>query len=137
MPRAEAGSTKAIGNKIKAKGLGRLRWYCQACERQMRDENGESSLACTRFHTLILFFTGFKCHVASESHVRQMLLIGEDPRRHIQDFSRDFQKNFVDLLKTTHGEKKVHINHFYQQVIADKEVSFFLLFHSYGMWMLT
>jgi hypothetical protein len=128
MPRAEAGSTKAIGNKIKAKGLGRLRWYCQACERQMRDENGESSLACTRFHTLILSFTGFKCHVASESHVRQMLLIGEDPRRHIQDFSREFQKNFVDLLKTTHGEKKVHINHFYQQVIADKEVSFFLLF---------
>lgn len=30
MPRAEAGSTKAIGNKIKSKGLGRLRWYCQA-----------------------------------------------------------------------------------------------------------
>ncbi|KAJ5667861.1 KIN17-like protein [Penicillium maclennaniae] len=103
MPRAEAGSTKAIGNKIKAKGLGRLRWYCQACERQMRDENG------------------FKCHVASESHVRQMLIIGEDARKHIQDFSKEFQKNFVELLRTTHGEKKVHINHFYQQVIADKE----------------
>lgn len=37
MGRAEAGTAKAIGNKIKAKGLGRLRWYCQACERQMRD----------------------------------------------------------------------------------------------------
>lgn len=109
MPRAEAGSTKAISNKIKSKGLGRLRWYCQACERQMRDENG------------------FKCHVQSESHVRQMLLIGEDPRKHIQEYTKEFVKNFVDLLKTTHGEKKIHINQFYQQVIADKNVSYSLL----------
>ncbi|PWY96689.1 putative C2H2 finger domain protein [Aspergillus sclerotioniger CBS 115572] len=103
MPRAEAGSTKAIGNKIKAKGLGRLRWYCQACSRQMRDENG------------------YKCHVQSESHVRQVLLIGEDPKRYIEDFSKEFLSNFLNLLRTGHGEKKVHINQFYQQVIADKE----------------
>ncbi|KAI2786848.1 KIN17-like protein [Penicillium oxalicum] len=102
MPRAEAGSTKAISNKIKSKGLGRLRWYCQACERQMRDENG------------------FKCHVQSEAHVRQMLLIGEDPKKHIKEFSNEFLKNFIDLLKTTHGEKQVNANHFYQQIIADK-----------------
>jgi Domain of Kin17 curved DNA-binding protein. len=50
-----------------------------------------------------------------------MLIIGEDSRKYIQDFSKEFQKSFVDLLRTTHGEKKVHINHFYQQVIADKE----------------
>ncbi|KAG2419921.1 hypothetical protein HFD88_004718 [Aspergillus terreus] len=102
MPRAEAGSTKALSNKLKSKGLQRLRWYCQACERQMRDENG------------------FKCHVQSESHVRQMLLIGEDPKKHIESYSKEFINNFLDLLRTTHGEKKVHINHFYQQVIADK-----------------
>lgn len=30
-------------------------------------------------------------------------------------------RNFLELLRTTHGEKKVHINQFYQQVIADKE----------------
>ncbi|KAL5334594.1 domain of Kin17 curved DNA-binding protein-domain-containing protein [Aspergillus crustosus] len=103
MPRAEAGSTKALGNKIKAKGLGRLRWYCQACERQMRDENG------------------FKCHVQSESHVRQVLLIGEDPKKYIEDYSKQFIQNFLKLLRTTHGEKKTHLNQFYQQVIADKE----------------
>ncbi|KAL4868993.1 hypothetical protein BDV12DRAFT_185552 [Aspergillus spectabilis] len=103
MPRAEAGSTKALGNKLKAKGLGRLRWYCQACERQMRDENG------------------FKCHVQSESHVRQVLLIGEDPKKYIEDYSKQFIQNFLNLLRTTHGEKKTHLNQFYQQVIADKE----------------
>lgn len=70
---------------------------------------------------------GFKCHVQSESHVRQMLLIGEDPRKHIQEYTKEFVKNFVDLLKTTHGEKKIHINQFYQQVIADKNVSYSLL----------
>lgn len=49
-----------------------------------------------------------------------MLLIGEDPKKHIDDYSQQFLREFVDLLKTTHGEKKVHVNQFYQQVIADK-----------------
>lgn len=102
MPRAEAGSTKAISNKIKSKGLTRLRWYCQACEKACRDENG------------------FKCHVQSESHVRQMLLIGENSKATIDKYSAEFQREFVELLRTTHGEKKVHVNHFYQQVISNK-----------------
>lgn len=59
-------------------------------------------------------------HVQSESHVRQMLLIGEDPKKHIEEYSRQFLRDFINLLKTTHGEKKVHANQFYQQVIQDK-----------------
>ncbi|KAL1977773.1 hypothetical protein VTN31DRAFT_632 [Thermomyces dupontii] len=102
MPRAEPGSTKAISNKLKAKGLGRLRWYCQVCQKQMRDENG------------------FKCHVQSESHVRQMLIVGENSKKYIDEYSQEFLRNFITLLRTTHGEKKVHVNQFYQQVIADK-----------------
>ena len=31
---------KAIAKKLKAKGLQKLRWYCQMCEKQCRDENG-------------------------------------------------------------------------------------------------
>lgn len=103
MPRAEVGSTKFISNKLKSKGLQRLRWYCQVCERQMRDENG------------------FKCHTQSESHVRQMLLVGEDPKKYIQGYSNDFLRDFTQLLKTSHGEKQVNINHFYQEYIANKE----------------
>ncbi|RAO72545.1 uncharacterized protein BHQ10_008557 [Talaromyces amestolkiae] len=102
MPRAEAGSTKAISNKLKSRGLTRLRWYCQPCEKACRDENG------------------FKCHVQSESHVRQMLLIGENSKGTIDKYSSEFQREFVELLRTTHGEKKVHVNHFYQQVISNK-----------------
>lgn len=39
MGRAEAGSTKAISNQLKSKGLTRLRWYCQVCEKACRDAN--------------------------------------------------------------------------------------------------
>ena len=31
---------KQIANRIKARGLQKLRWYCQMCQKQCRDENG-------------------------------------------------------------------------------------------------
>ena len=31
---------KAVANRIKAKGLQKLRWFCQMCQKQCRDENG-------------------------------------------------------------------------------------------------
>ncbi|KAI0011090.1 domain of Kin17 curved DNA-binding protein-domain-containing protein [Xylariaceae sp. FL0662B] len=103
MPRAEAGSTKHLSNQMKSKGLQRLRWYCQPCQRQLRDENA------------------FKMHTQSEGHVRTMLLVGEDPKKYINDYSNQFLKDFIQLLRTSHGEKSVHINHFYQNYISNKE----------------
>lgn len=64
---------------------------------------------------------GFKMHTQSESHVRQMLLIGEDPKKYINDYSNQFQRDFLLLLRTAHGEKQVQINHFYQEYIGNKE----------------
>lgn len=96
MPKAEVGSTKYVANKLKSKGLQRLRWYCQICEKQCRDANA------------------FKMHTQSESHTRKMLLVGEDPKKYIEQFSTDFRKDFLQLLRTSHGEKGVLINHFYQ-----------------------
>ena len=103
MPKAEVGSTKYLNNKLKSKGLQRLRWFCQVCDKQCRDENG------------------FKCHVASESHTRQMQVIGETgANKVISDYSQQFQRDFLQLLRTSHNTKGVHINHFYQQYISDK-----------------
>ena len=48
-------------------------------------------------------------------------MVGEDPRKHIADYSNQFQRDFLQLLKTAHGEKKVHVNHFYQEYISNKE----------------
>jgi DNA/RNA-binding protein KIN17 len=103
MPKAERGSTKDIANRMKSRGLQRLRFYCQVCERQMRDENG------------------FRNHVASEPHVRAMLEVGKNPARKIGDYSRQFKHDFLQLLRTSHGEKRVNANHFYQQYIAKKD----------------
>ena len=43
---------KRAARAIKAAGLQKLRWYCQVCQKQCRDDNG------------------FKCHTMSESHQR-------------------------------------------------------------------
>jgi len=102
MPRAEVGTPKYVANKMKSKGLQRLRWYCQVCEKQCRDENG------------------FKCHAASESHLRQMLVVGEHAGSHIAGFSNQFQSEFVSLLSRRFGTKRVRANQVYQEYIADK-----------------
>lgn len=34
------GTPKWLANKMRAKGLQKLKWYCQMCEKQCRDENG-------------------------------------------------------------------------------------------------
>ncbi|KAJ7506716.1 domain of Kin17 curved DNA-binding protein-domain-containing protein [Mycena galericulata] len=102
MPRAEVGTPKYVANKMKSKGLQRLRWYCQVCEKQCRDENG------------------FKCHAQSESHLRQMLVVGEHAGKHITNFSQQFQSEFVALLSRRFGTKRVRANQVYQEYISDK-----------------
>ncbi|PVU99141.1 hypothetical protein BB559_000973 [Furculomyces boomerangus] len=102
MPRAEAGTPKAIANKMKAKGLQKLRWFCQMCEKQCRDENG------------------FKCHTASPSHQRQMALFSDAPRKYIEAFSFEFKDEFLKLLSRRYGTKRVLANQVYQEIISDK-----------------
>lgn len=45
---------KAISNRIKAKGLQKLRWYCQMCQKQCRDEVHDYVKTCT-LSSLITF----------------------------------------------------------------------------------
>ena len=42
MPKHEFMTPKAIANRIKSKGLQKLRWYCQMCQKQCRDEVSQS-----------------------------------------------------------------------------------------------
>jgi DNA/RNA-binding protein KIN17 len=64
---------------------------------------------------------GFKCHVASEAHVRKMLVVGQNAGKHIADYSLQFKRDFLQLLRTSHGTKQINLNHFYQEYIANKE----------------
>ena len=103
MPKAEKGTPKYLANKMKSKGLQKLRWYCQMCSKQCRDQNG------------------FKCHIQSESHQRQLLIFAENPGRFLHDFSKEFEHGFMMTLKHCHGTKRVKANKVYQEYIADKE----------------
>ncbi|KAI8340210.1 domain of Kin17 curved DNA-binding protein-domain-containing protein [Chlamydoabsidia padenii] len=93
---------KALANKMKAKGLQKLVYYCQACEKQCRDANG------------------FKCHTQSESHQRQMMLVADNPGKYVVNYSEEFKKDFLGILSRRHGTKRVFANSVYQEYIADR-----------------
>lgn len=95
-------TAKAIGKRIKAKGLGRLRWYCQMCEKQCRDENG------------------FKCHSTTAGHQRQLQLFSDAPTEFIARFSATFLKDFVVVLRQRYGTSAVAANTVYQEYIKDR-----------------
>ncbi|KAM3927087.1 DNA/RNA-binding protein KIN17 isoform 1-T1 [Leptodactylus fuscus] len=103
MGKADFLTPKAIANRIKSKGLQKLRWYCQMCQKQCRDENG------------------FKCHCMSESHQRQLLLASENPQQFMDYFSEEFRTEFLELLKRRFGTKRVHNNIVYNEYISHRE----------------
>ncbi|CAG8667733.1 28428_t:CDS:2 [Gigaspora margarita] len=102
MPKHEFLTPKAIANRIKAKGLQKLKWYCQMCQKQCRDENG------------------YQCHIRSESHLRQMDLLKENPSMYMQGYSKQFHDDFIKLLSRRWGTKRVHANLVYQEYISDR-----------------
>ncbi|NWR24064.1 KIN17 protein, partial [Emberiza fucata] len=96
-------SPKAISNRIKSKGLQKLRWYCQMCQKQCRDENG------------------FKCHCMSQSHQRQLLLAAENPQQFLDYFSEEFRRDFLELLRRRFGTRRVHNNVVYNEYVSHRE----------------
>ncbi|CAD2100904.1 DNA/RNA-binding protein KIN17, putative [Plasmodium vinckei brucechwatti] len=102
MPRAEPGTPKWLANKMKAKGLQKLKWYCQMCEKQCRDENG------------------FKCHRLSETHQRQMQIFCQDANKFMDEYSSMFEKEFMRLMKTKYCRTRILANTVYTNMISDK-----------------
>ncbi|AFZ80512.1 hypothetical protein BEWA_033670 [Theileria equi strain WA] len=103
MPKADVGSHKWLANKMKSKGLQKLKWYCQMCEKQCRDENG------------------FKCHRLSEGHQRQMQVFCQNSGRFLDRFSKTFENEFMKLMRTRYCKTKILANTVYQELISDKE----------------
>jgi len=93
---------KAIANRMKAKGLQKLRWYCQMCKKQCRDANG------------------FKCHKTSEGHQRMMRIFRENRSSILDNYSREFEKCFMDLVRRRWRTKRVFANKVYNEYIADR-----------------
>ncbi|CCH58709.1 hypothetical protein TBLA_0A09210 [Henningerozyma blattae CBS 6284] len=100
MGKAEFGTAKYISKQLKARGLQKLRYYCQVCKKQCRDENG------------------FKSHIRSPHHLKMISNVNETD---IQEYTQLFEKDFLRLLRTSHGEKKIEANKFYNEFIQDKD----------------
>lgn len=99
MGKAEFGTAKYISKQLKAKGLQKLRFYCQVCKKQCRDANG------------------FRSHIRSPHHLKMIASVTQED---IEKFSILFEKDFLYLLQTAHGEKRIEANKFYNEFIQDK-----------------
>ncbi|MEN2498404.1 MAG: hypothetical protein MHMPM18_002699 [Marteilia pararefringens] len=100
--KVERGTSKYLAIRMKSKGLQKLKFYCQVCEKQCRDENG------------------FKCHILSESHNRQIQIVADNPEYYIDKFSEEFRKSFVDLMRMSYPNKTVSANIIYKDFISDR-----------------
>ena len=94
---------KAAGKRTKSRGLGRLKFFCQMCQKQCRDDNG------------------FKCHTLSEGHLRQMELFRQNPGKMMDEFSNNFERGFVKLLSMRWRSKTANANQVYNEFIKDKQ----------------
>lgn len=94
---------KDIANRMKAKGLQKLKFYCQMCQKQCRDANG------------------FKCHLTSENHLRQMKIFSDNAGGILDKYSKEFEQSYLATLRMRHGTKKVNANNVYQELISDKQ----------------
>ncbi|CAD7956771.1 unnamed protein product [Amoebophrya sp. A25] len=104
MPKHDVGSSKWLGNQMKSKGLQKLRFYCQMCQKQCRDENG------------------FKCHQTSEVHLRNMSLFMDNPTDFIDQFSAEFEKDFMVLMSTRYCKvSNIKANTVYMDFIRDRD----------------
>lgn len=72
------------------------------CQKQCRDENG------------------FKCHLSSESHKRQMDIFGQNADRVIEGYSEEFEADFMELMRRSHPRARVAAKNVYNEFIADK-----------------
>ena len=109
----KSGTPKDIANRMKSRGLQKLKFYCQMCEKQCRDQNG------------------LKQHATSESHMRQMKIFtsnadndDDDQKRAIQP-SDDTEKNKNDGDDNDDGKKKpIPIEYrSYQNLVREENLS--------------
>eukprot|EP01029_Cantina_marsupialis_P018905 TRINITY_DN4383_c0_g1_i1.p1 TRINITY_DN4383_c0_g1~~TRINITY_DN4383_c0_g1_i1.p1 ORF type:complete len:406 (-),score=99.22 TRINITY_DN4383_c0_g1_i1:212-1429(-) len=94
--------SKEFDKRNKQRGLQKLKYYCQMCEKQCRDANG------------------FKCHCLTEGHQRQMALYRDNPEMFARKYTDTFVEGFCTILATNYGAKRVNANQVYQQYIREK-----------------
>lgn len=86
-------------------GLFRQKYYCQTCNRQCRDKDG------------------FKCHLNSDTHRINTEKIALNPEMYINNFSQEFEKGYIDILRRFYNNVFVSVNKVNQEYILDKDAA--------------
>jgi DNA/RNA-binding protein KIN17 len=87
----------------KLTGPQKLKYFCQMCGKQCRDEHG------------------FKAHCSSKSHLDMMIEFASNPEAYIALHSDQFHQEFVNLLTSKYTGKRVEANLVYQEIILNPE----------------
>lgn len=99
---------KSLRKKWKLKGMQRLAWFCQMCEKQCRGK------------WLFTFDEhGFKSHCSSESHQRQMALFAENKELFLEKHSTDFHNSFMQMLGSRYKNGMHSAKAIYEDFISD------------------
>lgn len=81
----------------------RQKFYCQVCEKSCKDENG------------------YKVHSNTPGHISKMNVVAEDPDYYINKYSKQFENDFITLLKNKHKNDLVSANYIYLDYIRDNK----------------
>eukprot|EP00918_Siedleckia_nematoides_P072734 GHVU01158761.1.p1 GENE.GHVU01158761.1~~GHVU01158761.1.p1 ORF type:complete len:467 (+),score=108.95 GHVU01158761.1:944-2344(+) len=71
-------------------------------------------------HTFI-HVLALQCHCMSEQHQRMMKVFTERPKKFMDEFSRDFEFSFMQLMRTRYCRTKILANTVYCDMISDKQ----------------
>jgi DNA/RNA-binding protein KIN17 len=82
--------------------LFKQKYFCQICDRQCRDKDG------------------FICHMNSNTHKLNMERVAQNPEEYINNYSFQFEKDFLDVLKRLSHSSYISANRVYQEYITDK-----------------
>lgn len=63
---------------------------------------------------------GFKCHLSSESHHRQLMLFNDNSHKFMDEYSMEFKTGYLLCLRHRFGTKRVSANKVYQEYISDR-----------------
>lgn len=88
---------------FQAKGLQKLKFWCELCHKQCRDANG------------------YKMHCATDGHLRQVSLFSQNASAYLDEYSKEFEKNFMELVKRRWRFKDILAKKAYNEYIQDKE----------------
>jgi DNA/RNA-binding protein KIN17 len=82
--------------------LGKVKYFCTMCSKQCQDKDG------------------FKCHLNSDHHKKNLQIVSKNPEFFINQYSNEFQNGFLDILKRGYQNQFESSNKVYQDYISDR-----------------